>query len=31
VTKLIGTTARVDNLDPVENMSIRWELITVSE
>jgi peptide/nickel transport system substrate-binding protein len=29
VTKLVGTTARVSNLDPVENMSIRWYKITV--
>lgn len=31
VTKLIGATARVKNLDPVENMSIRWHKITVDE
>jgi peptide/nickel transport system substrate-binding protein len=31
VTKLVGTTARVHNLDPVENMSIRWFKITVDE
>ena len=29
VTKLVGTTARVRNLDAVENMSIRWHLVTV--
>ena len=31
VTKLVGTTSRVQNLDPVENMSIRWFKITVDE
>lgn len=31
VTKLVGTTSRVKNLDPVENMSIRWFKITVDE
>lgn len=31
VTKLIGATSRVKNLDPVENMSIRWYKITVDE
>ncbi|GMG85100.1 ABC transporter substrate-binding protein [Paralimibaculum aggregatum] len=31
VTKLIGVTSRVQNLDPVENMSIRWYKITVAE
>ncbi len=31
VTKLVGATSRVKNLDPVENMSIRWYKITVDE
>jgi peptide/nickel transport system substrate-binding protein len=31
VTKLVGATSRVKNLDPVENMSIRWFKITVDE
>jgi peptide/nickel transport system substrate-binding protein len=31
VTKLIGATSRVKNLDAVENMSIRWYKITVDE
>jgi peptide/nickel transport system substrate-binding protein len=29
VTRLVGTTSRVKNLDPVENMWVRWHLITV--
>jgi peptide/nickel transport system substrate-binding protein len=31
VTKLVGTTTRVSNLDAVENMSIRWHRVTVDE
>ena len=30
VSKLIATTARVDNLDEVENWSVRWHKITVN-
>jgi peptide/nickel transport system substrate-binding protein len=30
VTRLVGTTARVDNLDAVENNAVRWHLITVN-
>lgn len=29
VTRLVGTTARVGNLDAVENNSVRWHLVTV--
>ena len=29
VSKLIVTTARVNNLDEVENWSVRWHKITV--
>lgn len=29
VTDLVGATARVKNLDPVENFSIRWNLVKV--
>ena len=29
VTRLVGTSARVGNLDAVENMSVRWHLVTV--
>ena len=29
VTRLVGTTARVRDLDPVENMAVRWHLIKV--
>ncbi|WP_272011485.1 ABC transporter substrate-binding protein [Roseovarius sp. ZX-A-9] len=29
VTRLVGTTARVNNLDAVENNAVRWNLITV--
>ncbi|OED41423.1 peptide ABC transporter substrate-binding protein [Chromatiales bacterium (ex Bugula neritina AB1)] len=29
VTKLVGTTARVKNLDEVKNDAVRWHLITV--
>lgn len=29
VTRLVGTTSRVDNLDAVENNAVRWHLVTV--
>ncbi len=29
VTKYVGTTARVNNLDPVKNDAVRWHKITV--
>lgn len=29
VTRLVGTTARVSNLDEVENNSVRWHLVSV--
>lgn len=29
VTRLVGVSSRVKNLDAVENMSVRWHLITV--
>ena len=29
VTRLVGVSSRVRNLDAVENMSVRWHLITV--
>jgi peptide/nickel transport system substrate-binding protein len=29
VTRLVGTTSRVNNLDAVENNSVRWHLVTV--
>ncbi len=29
VNRLVGTTARVKNLDPVENHSVRWHLVGV--
>ncbi len=29
VTRLVGVSSRVKNLDSVENMSVRWHLITV--
>lgn len=29
VTRLVGTSSRVDNLDAVENNSVRWHLVTV--
>ena len=29
VTRLVGTTARVGNLDAVENNAVRWHLVTV--
>ena len=31
VTKLVGTTARVKNLDAVENFAIRWDKITLED
>ncbi|WP_371228034.1 ABC transporter substrate-binding protein [Roseovarius sp. 2305UL8-3] len=30
VTRLVGTTSRVDNLDAVENNAVRWHLVTVN-
>ena len=30
VSKLIVTTARVNNLDEVENWSVRWHKVTVN-
>ncbi len=30
VTRLVGTSSRVENLDAVENNSVRWHLVTVN-
>lgn len=30
VTRLVGTTSRVENLDAVENNAVRWHLVTVN-
>ena len=31
VTRLVGTTARVKDLDAVENMAVRWHLVRVED